>query len=400
MPEIQMPPEQAESHPAQKKEIGLETVVFIVLFVGFFTLFSMKMGLVNTMNTLMNTAYSLLMDTVFYLMAICVVMGAVSDMFSEFGVVSLANRLLQPLMRPLYGLPGAASLGIVTTFLSDNPVILTLADNRYFRSFFKAYQFPALTNLGTSFGMGMIVCTYMVSLSAHTGQSYVLAVLVGLLGAVVGSIVSTRLMLHFTVKIYGREQDMVPEGERVQGIEKNMRPVREGSVGSRLMAAILDGGASGVKMGLSIIPGVVIICTLVMMLTNGPSADGTYTGAAYEGIRLLPYLADKCNFILRPLFGFSSPEAIGVPITALGAAGAAIGVASRLVAEGLANTGDIAVFTAMCMCWSGYLSTHVSMMNSLHCENLISKAIISHTIGGLCAGVAAHWLYVLLSMIV
>ena len=116
MPEIQMPPEQAESHPAQKKEIGLETFVFIVLFVGFFTLFSMKMGLVNTMNTLMNTAYSLLMDTVFYLMAICVVMGAVSDMFSEFGVVSLANRLLQPLMKPLYGLPGAASLGIVTTF--------------------------------------------------------------------------------------------------------------------------------------------------------------------------------------------------------------------------------------------------------------------------------------------
>ena len=147
MPELEMPTKEAEPRPAQKKEIGLETFVFIALFIGFFAVFAMKMGLVNTMNTLMNTAYSLLMDTVFYLMAICVVMGAVSDMLSEFGVVSLANRLLQPLMKPLYGLPGAASLGIVTTFLSDNPVILTLADNRYFRSFFKAYQFPALTNL-------------------------------------------------------------------------------------------------------------------------------------------------------------------------------------------------------------------------------------------------------------
>jgi len=57
------------------------------------------------------------------------------------------------------------------------------------------------------------------------------------------------------------------------------------------------------------------------------------------------------------------------------------------------DAGDIAVFTAMCMCWSGYLSTHVSMMNSLNCKQLINKAILSHTIGGLCAGVAAHWLY-------
>ncbi len=399
MPELQTPHNQEDRHPPQKKEIGLEAFVFIALFIGAFAVFSAKMGLVNTMNTMMNTAYALLMDTVFYLMAVCVVMGAVSDLFAEFGVVSLANRLLRPLMKPLYGLPGAASLGIVTTFLSDNPVILTLADNRYFRSFFKAYQFPALTNLGTSFGMGMIVCTYMVSLSGSKGQSYVMPVLVGLLGAVIGSIVSTRLMLGFTAKVCGKDRDMVPEAERVQGIGKNMRPIRDGGVGSRLLAAILEGGASGVKMGLSIIPGVLIICTLVMMLTNGPAADGNYTGAAYEGIRLLPWLADKGSFILSPLFGFSSPESVGVPITALGSAGAAIGVASRLIAGGLADAGDIAVFTAMCMCWSGYMSTHVSMMNSLHCEDLISKAILSHTLGGLCAGVAAHWLYVLFEAI-
>ena len=165
------------------------------------------------------------------------------------------------------------------------------------------------------------------------------------------------------------------------------------------MSALLDGGMSGVKMGFSIIPGVLIICSLVMMLTNGPSADGTYTGAAYEGVRFLPFLAEKGSFILEPLFGFSSPEAVGVPITALGAAGAATSMTAQLINSKLANAGDVAVFTAMCMCWSGYLSTHVSMMNSLDCTELISKAIISHTIGGLCAGVAAHWLFVLFSLL-
>ena len=393
-------PVQTENRPAQKKEISLEAFIFIALFVGFFGVFAWKMGMVNAMNTMMNTAYKLLTDTVLYLTAICVLMGAVSALLSEFGVVSLTNRLLRPLMQPVYGLPGAASLGIVTTFLSDNPVILTLADDKYFRSFFKKYQFPALTNLGTSFGMGMIVCTFMLGLSAKSGGDFGLAVLVGLLGAVVGSIVSTRLMLHFTRKTYGTEENMDDAAGNMSGIGKNMRPVRPGSVGSRLMAAMLEGGASGVKMGVSIIPGVLIICTVVMMLTNGAGEGGVYTGAEYEGIGLLPWLADKLSFILKPLFGFSSPEAVGVPITALGAAGAAIGVAEKLVEAGKAGAGDVAVFTAMCMCWSGYLSTHVSMMNSLHCEKLISKAIISHTVGGFLAGVAAHWLYVLLSMIV
>ena len=40
------------------------------------------------------------------------------------------------------------------------------------------------------------------------------------------------------------------------------------------------------------------------------------------------------------------------------------------------------------------------MMDSLHCKELIGKAIASPTLGGLCAGVAAHWIYVLLSMLV
>ena len=146
-------------------------------------------------------------------------------------------------------------------------------------------------------------------------------------------------------------------------------------------------------MGMEIIPGVLIICTLVMMLTNGPGTGGAYTGAAYEGVAFLPFVGRKIQGILSLLFGFSSPEAIAVPITALGAAGAAIGLIPGLVQQGMVHGNDIAVFTAMCMCWSGYLSTHVAMMSSLKCSSLTGKAILSHTIGGLCSGVAAHLVY-------
>ena len=78
--------------------------------------------------------------------------------------------------------------------------ILALAKEQQYRRYFKAYQIPALTNLGTAFGMGLIVTSYMAGLSAVTGMSLGKAVLCGNLGAVVGSVISTRMLLFFSKK--------------------------------------------------------------------------------------------------------------------------------------------------------------------------------------------------------
>ncbi len=390
--------EQLQEHPNIKKVVSLESFIFIGCFAILFGVLGTKMGAINMLNTMMQTAYQLLMDTVFYIMAIAVLAGALSGLFTEFGVVALINKILSPLMKPMYDLPGASVVGILATYLSDNPAILTLADDQGFRRYFKRYQLPALTNIGTAFGMGLIITSFMIGIASPTGESFIMPALLGNLGAVIGSVVSVRLMLHFTAKEYGKTEMCEVEGINAV-MYTDYRMVRPGSGASRFMSAMLNGGKSGVGMGVAVIPGVLIICTLVLMLTNGPSADGTYTGAAYEGIALLPALGDKLNFILKPLFGFTSSQGISVPITSLGAAGAAIGLVPKLVQEGLATGNDVAVFTAMCMCWSGYLSTHVAMMDSLGYSNMTGKAIISHTIGGLCAGISAHWLYVLFSMI-
>jgi len=384
--------------PGIKKAVDKEVFIFLTVFLGFFVLLGMEMGAANMFNTLMNTAYQLLLDTVFYIMAIAVLAGAISALLSEFGVISLLNKLLSRVVEAVYGLPGASAVGVFTTYLSDNPAILTLANDNTFRRYFKKYQIPALTNIGTSFGMGLIITTFMAGLKSPIGEHFGLAVLLGNLGAIVGSIVSTRLMLRFTAKVYGKDApcELLDDEESID--IHRYRKVRQGSGGLRFMDALLEGGKSGVDMGLSIIPGVLLICTLVLMLTNSAPAGG-YTGAAYEGVGLLPWIGSKISFILQPLFGFSSPEAIAVPITALGAAGAAIGIVEKLIAAGLANSHDVAVFTAMCMCWSGYLSTHVAMMDSLKCSYLTGVAILCHTVGGICAGVFANWTYQLLILI-
>lgn len=382
-----------------KKIVGLEVFVFLAIFFGLFIYMGRIMGAVNMLNTMMNTAFDLLLNTVFYLMAIAVLVGAISGLFTEFGVIALLNKLLGKVVEKIYGLPGASAVGVFTTYLSDNPAILALSNDKSFRRFFKKYQLPALCNIGTAFGMGLIISTSMISMRSPSGESFVLAVLVGNLGAVAGSIVSTRLMLHYTAKVYGKDAPCeMDNGSNTIDINQ-FRQVRSGGIFSRFLDAMLEGGKSGVQMGLDIIPGVVVICTLVMMLTKGAPIDG-YTGAAYEGVALLPRIGEKLNFIIQPLFGFSSPEAIGVPITALGAAGAAVSTVKQLITEGAANAHDVAVFTAICMCWSGYLSTHAAMMDSLKCRELTGKAILYHTIGGLFAGVVANWGYKLLMLLV
>ena len=382
-----------------KKAVSLEVFIFLGVIVVFFGMVGTKMGGANMVQTMMNTAYQLLLETVFYIMAIAVIAGAVSGVFSEFGLIALINKLISPLMKPVYDLPGAASMGVMTTYLSDNPAILGLAEDTNFKKYFKKYQLPALTNLGTAFGMGLIVTTSMIGITAPKGENLGLAALIGNIGAIIGSVVSVRMMIWFTKKEYGTTEYCIPFEEGTEKDVFNQREVREGGIGARALEALLDGGKNGVDVGLAIIPGVLAICTIVMMLTNGPSAEGVYTGAAYEGVALLPWIGEKLQFILSPLFGFSSPSAISVPITALGAAGAAVGLVPKMVADGVAHANDVAVFTAMCMCWSGFLSTHVAMMSSLKCSKLTGKAIISHTMGGIVAGIVANWLFQLIAFI-
>lgn len=367
----------------------IEAAIFLIVFLGFFGFVGMKMGFPNMLNTLMQTSYALLLETVFYIMAITVLSGALGNLLVEFGVVRLIEVILRPLMKPLYNLPGVAALGGIMTFLSDNPAIISLSKDANFARYFKKYQLISLTNFGTAFGMGLVVIIFMM------GKGFLNAALVGLLGAVIGSIVSTRLMQRFILKSRpDLDVDVSPE----KGDEQQISFKTEGNVFLRLLNSVLDGGKSGVEIGLAIIPGVLIISTLVMMLTFG-MPEGGYTGGAYEGIALLPYLASKINFIFEWLFGFTNPELIAFPITALGAVGAALGLIPRFVQENIINGNAIAVFTAMGMCWSGYLSTHTAMLDSLGYRSLTSKAIIAHTIGGLVAGITAHWLYVLPSWI-
>ena len=424
----------------QKLRTYLSPILCLLAVIGLFAYLAWVMGLANALNTIMNTAHDLLLNTVFYLMGICVITSAIGRLFVDFGVVTLLEKLLRPLMRPLFNLPGVASLGAAMTFLSDNPAIISLAKDPQFKRYFRKYEYISLTNFGTAFGMGLLVMVFMV------GHGFIAAPLVGLFGAFCGCIVSTRLMQRFILKQYPHYKEesadnqggavrsvipiyrephptasVAPADERqnstgdagvspavdkhcTENSETNvtspsscvLNPSSPSSVFLRILNALLDGGKAGVEVGIAIIPGVLIISTLVMVLTFGAGTDG-YTGAAYQGTALLPWLAGKISFVFDWLFGLQDPHLVAFPITALGAVGAALGLIPSFMEQGWIDGNAIAVFTAIGMCWSGFLSTHTAMLDSIGYRQLTSKAILAHTIGGIAAAFAAHWLFLLVS---
>ena len=364
----------------------------LLIVFALFAYLSSVMGLPHMLNTIMKTAHDLLLNTVFYLMGICVITGAIGRLFVEFGVVNLLERLLRPLMRPLFHLPGVASLGAVMTFLSDNPAIISLSQDKRFCSYFRKYQYISLTNFGTAFGMGLLVIVFMV------GQGYYAEPFIGLFGAFCGCIVSTRLMQRFVLKAYPRyatEAAYMDNEDGAAHATADEDAANGKSLFLRILDSLLDGGRTGVDVGIAIIPGVLVISTFVMILTFGPSVDGDYTGGAYQGVELLPWLAGRVNFVFEWLFGFTDPHLVAFPITALGAVGAALSLVPNFIEQGWIDRNAIAVFTAIGMCWSGYLSTHTAMLDSLGYRELTSKAILAHTVGGIAAAIVAHLSYML-----
>lgn len=112
----------------------------------------------------------------------------------------------------------------------------------------------------------------------------------------------------------------------------------------------------------------------ITFLSFGNKFEGNFFLAV--GVGVFASIGTHLMWLFRPLFGFPSPETIAFPLTSLGSAGAAIGTT-----------------------WSGYLSTHVGMMDALDSRSLTTKAIFSHTIGGLVSGITANYIFILVSLL-
>lgn len=379
-------------NPRTKKAVSKETFFTLAVIVVLFGYLGRVMGVDKLFSVMMKTAHDVFLNTSLYITGVATLAGAFSYVLSEFGVIALINKILAPIMRPLFGLPGASALGAITCYTSDNPGVLALASDEGYSKYFTKAEEMTHVNFGTVFGMGLIVTAYMLSL----GSEYFLAVLIGNIGAILGGVISVRLILNYGRKIHGETK---ADEKAFHDKKDELRTIRDGSGLERFLNSLLEGANAGFKLGISACAGTMLICTIVMMLTFGPAGEaGEYLGVAYEGVALLPRIGSYFLPLAKVLWGFDHAELLAFPFTALGAVGSAMGLTNGFIEKGLANPNTVATFTGMGICLSGFLSTHIGMLDALGQGQYATKNIVTHLIGGLAAGVIANYLFKLVLM--
>lgn len=102
----------------------------------------------------------------------------------EFGVTALLNKIISPIMKPLFNLPGASALRAITCFFSDNPSIVLVAKDPSYAKYFKKYQWATMISFGTTFGMGIIIIGGILGIQSG---KYASSVAVGTVCAIMSS---------------------------------------------------------------------------------------------------------------------------------------------------------------------------------------------------------------------
>ena len=375
-----------------------DPLILLLILTGFFGGVGYQMGLPNMLGTLLSTAHDLLLNTAFFIMSLMIITGALSHLMVEYGIIQVAQRCFSPFMGFFYNLPGKAALAGLMTFFADNPAIINFAGDKSFAKGFSRLQLLSMVNFGTSFGMGFIVIAFMLSISLENSiLSMGTAVCIGMFSAMVGSIISTRLVQWWCRKQLANAEQcntaQIPDLKKVELSLDNRQAVQHQPVGFlRFTNTMLKGGKEGLQLGLEIIPGILIISTIIFILTMGKPEAG-YNGQAYQGVGILNFLGEHFSQLFYVLFGFKSSELVAYPLTTLGATGAALALVPPFIQQGLVGGNEIAVFTAMSMVWSAFLCTHTSMMEVLDFSKFASKAMLAHAVAGVAAGSIAHYLY-------
>ena len=95
--------EQNEQNETAKKpkQILPNGIICLLIIIALFGSIGWVMGVAPMLNTIMHTAHDLLLNTCFYLMAICVLTGALGKLLVEFGVVDLIEKNSTPINAPV-----------------------------------------------------------------------------------------------------------------------------------------------------------------------------------------------------------------------------------------------------------------------------------------------------------
>lgn len=217
-----------------------------------------------------DTGGLILFDLINDLFAIFLFAGFLLPFLTEFGLLELIGSLLTPFMRPVFGLPGRASIDCIASWVGDGTIGVALTNKQYEEGY---YDKKEATVIATTFSAVSITFSLVVigqvGLAHLFGPYYLTVAAAGIVAAIILPRIPplsniNKTYYHGIKKDKGEE---VPEGytNASWGLELAVEKANESL---SIKDLLLKGTTSVVDLWLGVFPVIMAFGTLALVIVE------------------------------------------------------------------------------------------------------------------------------------
>lgn len=204
------------------------------------------------------------------LLSVFLLAGLFLPLLLNFGLLEFVGVLLTKIMRPIFKLPGRASIDCVASWLGDGTIGVLLTSKQFEQGF---YTEKEAAIIGTTFSAVSITFSLVVIETVGLGHMFVPFYLTVSVAGLVAAIITPRIPpLSRKKNIYyrgleGRDVKIIPQGYNIfsWGVNQALNRAKQNS---SVTTFFKEGVQNVVDMWLGVVPVVLAIGTLALMLAE------------------------------------------------------------------------------------------------------------------------------------
>ena len=218
----------------------------------------------------MGTGGLILYDLIKGLFAIFLFAGFLLPFLTDFGLLEFIGSILTPVMQPIFGLPGRASIDCIASWVGDGTIGVTLTNKQYEEGY---YNQKEATTIATTFSAVSITFSLVVigqvGLAHLFGPYYLTVAIAGIIAAIILPKIPPLSNIEKTY-YQGNKKDMserVPEGytNASWGLELAVAKAKESL---SLKDLIFKGVTSVLDLWIGVLPVIMAFGTLALIIVE------------------------------------------------------------------------------------------------------------------------------------
>ncbi len=280
-------PEKLKKYPFFNHLLVVNPIWLIARLLGavFIAMTYFKIGLPAVYSE--NTGHLVLNDLMPVLFSVFILAGLLLPLLLNFGLLELVGTLLTKVMRPLFGVPGRASVNCVASWLGDGSVGILMTAKQYEE---KHYTEREAAIIGTTFSAVSITFCLVVIGQVKLEHLFAPFYLTVCLAGVVAALIVPRLpplRLKANRYIDGQEAtknpEALPEGKSLFGYSMEVA-LNKARHAKGVKGTLEEGLKNAIDMVFAVLPIVMAIGTVALMIAE-------YTPVfKWLGTPFIPYL--------------------------------------------------------------------------------------------------------------